>query len=123
LLCSLFIFTGHNCQYLVRENEQEIFEIVKFDESPRSWFIDNSVLQGICKCHAKWSYYVCQEVQNQLQSGFLMLKVDALTKPILTIFLCKSYMQDDTVIVRGVLGVTPLKKMGCQQNEDTVSKL
>ncbi|CAB4016274.1 ribonuclease H2 subunit B-like, partial [Paramuricea clavata] len=37
--------TGHNQQYLFRENDREIFEIVKFNESPRSWFVDNSVIQ------------------------------------------------------------------------------
>ncbi|XP_028405511.1 ribonuclease H2 subunit B-like [Dendronephthya gigantea] len=37
--------TGHIQQYLLSKNKQEISEILKFNETPRSWFIDNSVLQ------------------------------------------------------------------------------
>ncbi|XP_046854492.1 ribonuclease H2 subunit B-like isoform X3 [Xenia sp. Carnegie-2017] len=33
------------CQYLLREKSQQIFEIIKFYEHPRSWFVDNSVIQ------------------------------------------------------------------------------
>lgn len=37
--------TGHGLQYLLKGNGTEIFEVVKFSEQPRSWFIDNHVLQ------------------------------------------------------------------------------
>lgn len=39
---------GHRLQYLLKGNGTELFEVVKFSEQPRSWFIDNHVLQGNC---------------------------------------------------------------------------
>lgn len=40
--------TGHRLQYLLKGNGTELFEVVKFSEQPRSWFIDNHVLQDGC---------------------------------------------------------------------------
>ena len=43
------LFSGKELQFLLSHSGEKIFEVLRFKEESRSWFIEDSVQKGTCK--------------------------------------------------------------------------
>ena len=47
LPCVFDLFLGKELQFLLSHSGEKVFEVLRFKEEPRSWFVEDSVQRGM----------------------------------------------------------------------------
>ena len=60
-----FSLSGKELQFLLSHNGEKIFEVLRFKEETRSWFVEDSVQKGT-DCEVRSTFTIISEYNNYL---------------------------------------------------------